>query len=271
MVGRRPAGRRRPRAVLLAAPAGWGRSTVLDQLAASISGADGPAALVVRISGASLPDRPGPQAVALRQCLMGAGVGQRAAEMLCRGQSRRRNRRPGPTALTAAGLLAASLAAALSFLLAGLAAAATGTAADDGDDGPHGARGALARAARATGAVSEVAPVVVMIDDADALEPGLAVTLVENLIGHHHDRVLVIAVVDPGSGLASALTSRALHGRTAGRVHRADADPRMGYKSRADLAGELCPHLPPLTAQQLARRTQTFGDVFAATGWSPPA
>jgi hypothetical protein len=265
-----------PRAVLLAAPAGWGRSTVLDQLAASISRADGPAALVVRISGASLPDRPGPQAVALRQCLMGAGVGQRAAEMLCRGQSRRRNRRPGPAALTAPGLLAASLAAALSFLLAGLAAAATGTGPEGGETGggdgsPETASGALARAARATGAVSEAAPVVVMIDDADALEPGLAVTLVENLIGHHHDRVLVIAVVDPGSGLDSALTSRALHGRTAGRVHRADADPRMGYKSRADLAGELCPHLPALTAQQLARRTQTFGDVFAATGWSPPA
>jgi hypothetical protein len=251
-----------PRAVLLAAPTGWGRSTVLDQLAGTISRANAPAALVVRISGTSLPGRPGPQAVALRQCLMGAGVQQRATELLCR------PRRHGKAALSARGLFAASLAAALAFLLAGLAAATTGTG---GDDTPEGENGALARAARATAAVSEAAPVVVMIDDADALQPGLARTLVENLIGHHNSRVLVIAVVNPCSGLASALTSRAQSGRTGGRVHRADADPRMGYRSRADLAGELCPHLPAVTAQRLARRTQTFADVFAATGSAPPA
>jgi hypothetical protein len=114
-------------------------------------------------------------------------------------------------------------------------------------------------------------PVVVMIDDADALDPGLALALVENLIGYEDGRVLVIAVVDPGSGLASALTSRAQTVGTAGRVHRADADPRMGYKSRADLASELCPHLPAVTTQRLARRTQTFADVFAAAGSEPPA
>jgi hypothetical protein len=246
-----------PRAVLFAAPRGWGRSTVLDELAGAISQAGAPAALVVRISGTSLSDRPDLQAVMLRQCLMGAGVRQRAAEMLCRGRLR------GTALLTARGLFASSLAAALSFLLAGLAVAAAGTAGDDSADGENGA---LARAARATAAVSEAAPVVVMIDDADALEQGLALTLVQNLIGHQDSRVLVIAVVHPGSGLASALTSRARSGRTAGRVHRADADPRMGYKSRADLAGELCPHLPVVTAQRLARGTQTFADVFAAAG-----
>ena len=249
------------RAVLLAVPAGWGRSTVLDQLAGAISRTDAPATLVARISGRSLPDRPGPQAVALREHLMGAGVRQRAAEMLCRDRLR------GTGRLSAAGLFASSLAAALSFLQTGLAVAAAGAA---GDDSPQGENGPLARAARTTAAVSEAAPVVVMIDDADALEPGLAVTLIENLIGHQDSRVLVIVVVDPGSGLASALTSRPQNGRTAGRVHRAEADPRMGYKSRADLAGELCPHLPAVTAQRLARRTQTFGDVFAAAGSGPP-
>jgi hypothetical protein len=193
---------------------------------------------------------------------MAAGVRQRAAEMLCRDWLR------GRPPLRAGSLFASSLAAALSFLLAGLAAAAAGPA---GDDSPEGANGALARAARATAAVSEAAPVVVMIDDADALAPGLALALVENLIDCHDSRVLVIAVVNPGSGLAAALTSRARSGRTAGRVHRADADPRMGYKSRADLAGELCPQLPAMTAQRLARRTQTFADVFAAAGPGPPA
>jgi hypothetical protein len=244
------------RAVLLAAPAGWGRSTVLDQVAGTISQVDAPAALVVRISGKSLPDQPGPQADALRESLMAAGVRQRAAEMLSRDPRR------GSGRLSSGGLFATSLAIALSYLLAGLAVAAARTARDDS---PEGENGALARAARATAVVSEAAPVAVMIDDADALEGGLVLTLAENLIDHPDSRVLVIAVVSPGSELASALTSRARRGRTAGRVHRADADPRMGHKSRADLAGEIYPHLPPVTAQLLARRTQTFADVFAAT------
>ena len=42
--------------------------------------------------------------------------------------------------------------------------------------------------------------------------------------------------------------------------------PRMGYASRADLAAELCPRLPAAAVRQLARRTQTFAEVFAAAG-----
>jgi cell division GTPase FtsZ len=109
----------------------------------------------------------------------------------------------------------------------------------------------------------------VVIDDADYLEPGLAVTMIENLIDHHDSRVLVIAAVDLGSDLAAALTSRARSGPTAGRVHRAGADPRMGYQSRAELAGELRPHLTAAQAQQLARRTRTFAEIFAAARSEP--
>jgi hypothetical protein len=119
-------------------------------------------------------------------------------------------------------------------------------------------------------AVSASAPVVVLIDDADYLEPGLAVTLIENLIDHHDSRVLVVAVVDLGSDLAAALTARARHGKTAGRVHRAEADPRMGWQSRAELAAELSPHLTAAGAQRLARQTRTFAEVFAAARPGPP-
>jgi hypothetical protein len=257
------------RAVLLAVPAGWGRTSVLDQLAAVISRADGPAALVVRIGGRSLPDGLGVQARALRDRLLEAGVRGRAAEVLCLA-------RLGGTAKPGTGgLFASALTAAVSFVLAGIAAGAAGKAdhaADPAvDDSPDGENGAVARAARAVAAVSASAPVVVMIDDADFLEPGLAVTLTENLIDHHDSRVLVVAAVDPGSALASALTSRARSGKTEGRVHRAGADPRMGYKSRADLAGELCPRLPAAAARRIAWRTRTFAEVFAAAGAERPA
>src|ERR1700734_4493962 len=58
-------------AVLLAGPAGWGRSTVLDHLPEIIR-ADAPISLEVRINGRSLPDGPGLQAPALRDSLLGA-------------------------------------------------------------------------------------------------------------------------------------------------------------------------------------------------------
>jgi AAA ATPase domain len=248
-------------AVLLAGPAGWGRSTVLDQLHEIISRADAPVSLVVRMSGRSLPDGSGQQAAALRDALLGAEVRRQAAELLCRSRLR------GAARLGVASLLLSGMAGTISLLLAGLAAAAAGGVADDS---PASENGAAARAGRVVAAVSASAPVVVLIDDADYLEPGLAVTMIENLIDHHDSRVLVVAVVDLGSDLAAALASRARHGKTAGRVHRADTDPRMGSQSRAELAAELSPHLTAAGAQRLARQTRTFAEVFAAARPAPP-
>jgi hypothetical protein len=229
-------------AVLLAAPSGWGRSTVLDQLPEIISRADGPIGLEVRINARSLPGEPGPQALALRRQLRGAprlGIGS---------------------------LLLSGMAGTISLLAAGLAAAAAGSAVDDS---PASENSASARAARVVAAVSASAPALVVIDDADYLEAGLAVTMIENLIDHHDSRVLVVAAVDLGSDLAAALASRARYGPTAGRVHRAEADPRMGYQSRAELAGELSPHLTPAEAQELARQSRTFAEIFAAARSEP--
>jgi hypothetical protein len=246
-------------AVLLAGPAGWGRSTVLDQLPEIIR-ADAPIGLEVRINGRSLPEGPGQQAPVLRDRLLGAEVRRQAAALLCRSRLR------GAPRLGAGSLLLTGMAGAISLLRAGLAAAAAGGVADDC---PASENGAAARAARIVAAVSASAPALVVIDDADYLEPALAVTMIENLIDHHDSRVLVVAAVDLGSDLAAALTSRARYGPTAGRVHRADADPRMGYESRAELAGELRPHLTAAQAQQLARQTRTFAEIFAAARTDP--
>jgi hypothetical protein len=246
-------------AVLLAGPAGWGRSTVLDQLPEIIR-ADAPIGLEVRINGRSLPEGPGQQAPVLRDRLLGAEVRRQAAALLCRSRLR------GAPRLGAGSLLLTGMAGAISLLRAGLAAAAAGGVADDC---PASENGAAARAARIVAAVSASAPALVVIDDADYLEPGLAVTMIENLIDHHDSRVLVVAAVDLGSDLAAALISRARYGPTAGRVHRADADPRMGYQSRAELAGELRPHLTAAQAQQLARQTRTFAEIFAAARTDP--
>jgi hypothetical protein len=251
-------------AVLLAGPPGWGRTTVLDQLPVIIGGADAPLSLRVRINGRSLPDGPGLQAQALRDSLLGAEVRRQAAALLCRSRLR------GAPRLGTGSLLLSGLAGTISLLLAGLAAAAAGGMADDR---PAGEDGVVARAARVVAAVSASAPALVVIDDADYVEPALAVAMIENLIDHYDSHVLVVAAVDLSSDLAAALTSRARYGPTEGRVHRAAVDPRMGRRSRAELAGELSPHLTPAEAQRLARQTLTFAEIFAATrsGPLPPA
>lgn len=243
-------------AVLLAGPEGWGRSTVLDQLSAGVSGADAQASVVVRINGRSLPGEPGLQSAALRDGLLAAEVRRQAAALLCRG------RLLSAARPATSSLLMSAMAGTISLLLAGIAAAIAGDAVGGC---PASEDGAAARAARAVAAVSASVPALVVIDDADYLKPGLAVTVIENLIDHHDSRVLVIAAVDLGSDLAAALTSRARYGRTAGRVHRAGADPRMGRRSRAELAEELCPHLTAAEAEKLAQQTRTFAEIFAAS------
>ena len=247
-------------AVLLAAPAGWGRSTLLGQLPGLLAAAGERAPLVVTLSGRSLPGEPGPQSAGLRDGLLGGTVRQQAAGLLCRSRLR------GAPRLGTGSLLLSGIAGTISLLLAGLAAAATGAAPDDS---PASENGAAARAARVVAAVSASVPVLVVIDDADYLDPGLAVTMIENLIDHHDSRVLVVAAVDLGSDLAAALAARARYGPTAGRVHRAGADPRMGYQSRAELAGELIPHLTAEQAELLARQTRTFAEIFAVARSEP--
>ena len=126
-----------------------------------------------------------------------------------------------------------------------------------------GRTASVARTARAVAETSVQVPAVVIIDDADCLDEGLAVTLTENLAARHDGHVLVVAAVDPGSSMQTALVSRARQGITEGLVHVADADPDMGYESRADLVRELCPHLPDAAVRRIGRSTTTFADVFA--------
>jgi hypothetical protein len=242
-------------AVLLAGPAGWGRSTVLDQLPQLMSAAGGPVGLDVRINGRSLPDEPSPQAAAVRESLLAPEVRQQAAALLYRSRLR------GARRLGTDRLLPSGIAGTISLLLAALAAATAGSLADDD---PAGENGAAARAARVVAAVSTSVPTLVIIDDADELAPDLAVTVIENLIDGRDSKVLVAAAVDPGSDVAAALVARARYGPTAGRVHRAVADPRMGSQSRAELAGELGPHLTEAQVQKLARQTRTFAEIFGA-------
>jgi hypothetical protein len=266
------------RVVLVQVPAGWGRSKVLDGFAKAITRReDAPVTFTVRVNGKDLRgETVGVQAERLRTWLTAAmrpplvaeeeeedshpfhaeepGRVLRAAELLGLDE-------PGGQAQFVLGIGALFFSgptAGMSFLLAGLAA---GAAQKGWDASPAGQDGMLARAARAVASVSTSASVAVIIDDADCLDEGLAVTLVENLTARQDSQVLIIAAVDPGSALAAALRQMR-YGLAEGLVHNAEAIPDMGYESRLELARQLRPNLPDAAARRIAQRTTTFAEVF---------
>ena len=141
---------------------------------------------------------------------------------------------------------------------------------------PAGQDGALARTARAVAAVSVQAPVTVIIDDADCLDEGLAVTLVENLTARQDSQVLIVAVVDPGSALPAAFRSQVRRGLTSGLVCNAEADPDMGYESRLSWlasCARTCPMPVPGGSRNAPPRSPRYSRSLRRHGWprSSPA
>jgi hypothetical protein len=227
---------------------------VLRQFAAVAGGDDGPVTLAAVISG-DLPPGRAVQAQELREALTAFSRQPRVIQLLgldtAAGQVQ--------LGLGLGGLVGSGLAAAASLLVASLAVTA---AANVWDGSPAGEAGGVARAARALARVSVSVPVVVVIDDADCLDVGLALALIGGLAGRRDGQVLVVAAAAPSSDLVRALT-REPGSELAGRVHRAEADQSMGYAARLDLAAELLPGLPAAGAERIARRTATFAEVFA--------
>ena len=243
-----------PRVVLLAVPAGWGRSAVLARFRDTVDDADGPVTVVAGVDG-NLPGGRAVQAAALQKILAGVAPPSRAAELLDVDTAAGK----AGLGLDVAGWFVPGLAAAVS--LTGLSRL-LGAGVRVRDESPAGETGAVARAARAVAALSVKVPVVVVLDDADLLDPGLARAMISGLAGRYDARVLVVAAARPGSDLVTGLLKDA-GPDLAGRVRQADADPGMDYSDRAELAGELLPDLPVQAAERIARRTATFREVFA--------
>jgi hypothetical protein len=243
--------------VLVAVPPGWGRSAVLQHFAAAAGGDDGPVTLVVTIAG-DLPPGRAVQAQALREALTAFSTEPRVIRLLELDTAAGRVQ----LGLGLAGLVVTGLAAVASLLVASLTVTAAGNV---WDDSPAGEAGGVARAARALARLSVSVPAVVVIDDADRLDVGLALALIRGLAGRRDGQVLVVAAAAPGSGLARALTGEPGY-ELARRVHRAEADPSMDYPARVELATDLLPGLPFAGAERIARWTATFKEVFAVGG-----
>jgi Tetratricopeptide repeat len=251
------------RVILLAVPTGWGRSAVLARFQASVDDLDGPAAALVMIDGGQ-PGNRALQADGLREALTEVAPPSRGAVALERTAGVLDVDTAGGKAamgLEVAGLFVPGLglAGGVAVMLGSRLLSAAGRAIEDG---PAGEAGAMARAARAVAAISVGLPVVVVIDDADLLDVGLARAMISGLAARQDGRVLVVAAASPDSELVTSLAKDPGHD-LAGRVRKADAEPRMDYAARADLARELLPRLPDAAVERIARRTVTFGEVFA--------
>ena len=246
------------RVVLVPVPRRWGRSRVLEEFRGVVEDLDGP--LAFSISCTALAGR-AVQAQELRKALTTAEPGSHAARLTGL------NTVAGKVqlGLGIGGLFASGLATAVSVLLTSLAVTAAGNARKEWDASPSGQQGAVARAARAVAAVSVAAPVLVTVDDAELLDLGLAVTMIENLASRHDGQVLVVAMITLGSDLEGALFSPGRY-ELLGRVHKADADPDMSYGARAALAREAGPDLPDVAIERIAGRTRNFAEVFATCG-----
>jgi tetratricopeptide (TPR) repeat protein len=242
------------RVVLLAVPAGWGRSEVLARFLDVAGDADGPVTVVVGIDG-NLPGDRAVQANGLRKVLAKIAPPSRAAELLDLDTPAGK----AGLGLDIAGWFVPGLAAAVSVTMLSRLLGAAGRVRDDG---PAGEAGAMAHAARAVAALSVKVPVVVIIDDADRLDADLARTVITGLAGRYEGRVLVVAAASPESALVNGLIKDAGYD-LAGRVRKISAEPKMDYASRVELARELLPGLPAETSERIARRTATFGEVCA--------
>ena len=242
------------RVVLLAVPKGWGRSEVLTRFRDLAGDADGPVTVVAGIDG----NRPGGRAVqatGLQEVLAEITPPSRAAELLDLDTPAGK----AELGLDVAGWFVPGLAAAVSVTMLSRLLGAAGRMRDDG---PAGEAGAVARAARAVAAVSVKVPVVVVIDNADLLDAGLARAVISGLVGRYDGRVLVVAAASPKSDLVTGLIKDA-GPDLAGRVRKASAEPEMDYPARVGLVRELLPGLPAQAIERIARRTATFGEVFA--------
>jgi Tetratricopeptide repeat len=246
--------------VLVPVPRRWGRSRVLEEFKGIVEDHDGP--LTFSVSCAPLAGRAiqaqgrrAIQAEELSEALRTAELGSRAARLFgldtVAGKAQ--------LGLGIVGPFASGLAATVPLLLTSLAVTAAGNA---WDSSPSGQQSAVARAARAVAAVSVQAPVLVTVDDAELLDLGLAVTMIENLAGRYDGQVLVVATITPKSDLEAKLFSPGRY-ELLGRIHKADADPDMSYGARAALVREVGPDLPDVAIERIARRTRNFVEVFA--------
>jgi hypothetical protein len=252
------------RIALLKVPLAWGRSSVLDWLAKTVSAADGgPVTFLFRIGGKQLPEGRGPQALAVRALLADAGARHPVARTF--GLDR-------PVGIAVLGQGVGSLFVSGFGALVGMLAAqeAVTAAGNLRDVSQAGQVGALARAARSASQVSAQVPVVVLIDDADCLDLDMALALLESLTFRDDGMMLVVVAASPDGALAKAL-GKGDRVSLAGRVFTADADPDMGPPARTDLVRELCPRLDDGLARRIGQRTATFAEVFAVTTTGPIA
>ena len=242
------------RLLLLEAPHDWGKTTLLTQFEDHISESESDVWLV-SIDATSTPPDSGLLIKYLDKASGKDPAVDLAADLLTLDT-------PEGAATLAAGIAALTISPALAGPL-GLAVA-MGLGAERAirsklyPDLEGLARRAGGRLARA----SLEAPVVLVLDAAEEMEPSIADGFLSGAIDHKSSRVLAVVAAAPNSELVSRLTSRQRFDLVSQRFRRLEVtNASMSANDRRELCRQLAPFWPESVVDRLVVRTRTFAEV----------
>ena len=263
-------------AVFLDAPHRWGRTTVLSRLVATVEESDASehAAAVVGLSlGGVRHSGPEEQARRLTGLLAGARLGSKSARLLQRvGLGSIRTRAVALEAglliseVAGASIVASPLLPVLPVLLAVGAGVKSRYASTSGAATLDAAR----RCGYELSRLASGGPVVVVVDDLDALDTAVAVRLVESMMDWPRRKILLVASIADGSDIVSRLRMSVGAERISRVSPETGLDTEMDAKARRRIVLSASNGASAEAMGAVVRNTSDFADVFAVLG-SPRA
>ncbi|MEA2704149.1 MAG: hypothetical protein QOD63_2094 [Actinomycetota bacterium] len=250
--------------VSLVVPPGWGRTTVLDELAERIDADESRLGTVVRLAGRDAPD-----GLAMQVAWLTSEFEDRLPQAW-RALGLDRSEGVVEAGLGLLGLL--GLVAGLPGLVAGLPASLfLKVVVSVRDRAEEGQLATVARLAHGLANYSQSLPLAVLIDDAEILDPRLVARLVFAILDDVHSNALVVAATAPGAAVLARFDPPEPYGPRWERIGYLDVDPTMDEPARRRLVEAMAPAWPPPAVDRLASRAKSYSDVWVVLGLAAAA
>ena len=246
------------RCLVLPVPAGWGRTSVLTQFVKQVNALAGPSVFAGVLDCAGAPDGLLLQASWLTTVLKDA-KSTNPVSSLVGAETPRELFNRGVGLGDALGLLGGRSASIAAFVVSlGIDVLGYREQSDDSRGLTEVGRFAF-RVARFS---AQQFPVVLAIDNAEALDSRLLDRFVTNLLEPLSSHVLVVATCDASHENYRALLRSGRFGTASSRIHRVDVDGSMNSDRRYALIESETTGWASEAVEQLTERTTTFGQIF---------
>ena len=251
--------------VVLPVPRGWGRTTALEQFKTGIEASES-SALVAMFAGGSAPEGVGVQARWIEEQRLSDEFAARLAKTFGFDTNVGAIARAVDFAsllATAAGVVL-NLSATIGVLLGRLGLdyrhyKAAGTEAH-----------AISSVRRLGASLAEIslakAPLAVLIDDAEGIDPRLVEGFAEALVERRDGRVLVVVVAGRGTAIYRRLIRNDRLGGNRNRFNVVDGQFVLNADHRRALAAECLPGWSREALDRIVQRTESFSDVYRIAG-----